>query len=384
MLKVGILTMCAATLMAQGPKLEQEGPYWVRTLDGVAGSTHLTNLHVSTNERVVLRGSAGDQVTYRLTERVRANSEAEARRLLDTGVPRVQTYNNLVLSVSRAASARVLTELQVNVPRGVNSVLLETHLGDIDASDLDGDLQALTTGGTIHCDRIRGSFFGTTQGGEIHAGKVGGVVRCTNGAGSIVVDSVGGDANLQTAGGEIAVHDAGGALSLSTAGGNIRVDRAASSVEAHTGEGVIEVGQAGGLVIADTRAGSIQVGSARGVRCESARGPVRVRTLSGPLSIAAMGSILAELMAGARLNEGSLVAGAGGDVTVRIPSNFPLSVIASNQAAADARIWSDFPGVPSRILGLALEPGVMGMINGGGPLLRINVAGGNVYLQRLK
>jgi DUF4097 and DUF4098 domain-containing protein YvlB len=181
------------------------------------------------------------------------------------------------------------------------------------------------------------------------------------------------------------VKEAGGPLLLTNVSGNIEVDRAASTVEAHTGEGVIEVNQAGGEVIADTRGGSIQIGSARGARCESAAGAIRVKNASGPLNVQTMmGSILAELIAGARI-EDSLLSASSGDVTVLIPSRLSLSVMARNDSGANPRIQSDFSEVRAKSFGFSRPPMVAeGQINGGGPVLRINVEAGVIYLKKLK
>jgi DUF4097 and DUF4098 domain-containing protein YvlB len=167
------------------------------------------------------------------------------------------------------------------------------------------------------------------------------------------------------------------------------VDRAGSSVEAHTAEGVIEIAQSNGMVFADTHDGSIQIGSARGVRCQSGAGPVRVKTSSGPLQVqTALGSILAELFAGAHLEDSSLVAGAG-DITVLIPSNVALSVVARNDSGANPRIVSDFSELRVRSIAparpaVALPMVYQGSINGGGPLLTLNTAGGIIYVKKSK
>jgi hypothetical protein len=380
-----LIPLLAAVLLGQDVRLVREGPYWARTESGSVGVPRTPVLRVSTRGRLTLRGSAGEEIAYRVVERVRARSKNDARRLLGTiAVVASVRHGVTTLRIVPAPSASEVA-LEIDVPPRLAAVEADTRLGDIEAYDLDCNLRADTTAGQIRCDRIRGGVEGNTGGGEIHLGKIDGPVRCVSAAGSIVVDSVGGEANCHTAGGEIVVHQAGGPLRLSTEGGNIQVDRAASSVEAHTAEGVIEVLQAGGVVLADTRSGSIQIGSARGVRCESAAGAIRVKTSSGPLRIStAMGNILAQLLAGARLDDSSLVAGAG-DVTVLIPSNLALSVRARNESGGNPRIVSDFPEVRARSLGFIQPPLVAeGAINGGGPRLRIDASGGTIYLRRLK
>lgn len=386
MLKCALLPALAATLLSQDAQFGRAGDYFVHTVDGTAALMPQARLHVMTRGHVILRGYNGTQMTFRLTERVKARSEADARRMF--GSVRTSTISRpsmTTLEVTPASAPNVIIELEIKMPRRVMMANLATRLGDIEAYDLEGSLHAETTGGLIRCDRIHGAVSGRTGGGEIRMGKIGGAVQLLNGAGSIFLDSAGAEANCQTAGGQIVVREAAGPLVLSTEGGNIQVDKAASTVQAHTGEGVIEIFQAGGAVFADTRGGSIQVGSARGVKCESAAGAIRVKTSSSPLRVqTAMGSILAELLAGAQLEESSLIASAG-DITVLIPSNLALSVLARNDTGGNPRIVSDFAEVQPRRVGPMRPPTVAeGAINGGGPVMRINVAGGTIYLRRLK
>lgn len=382
-----ILTgLIAATLLAQDVQMRQDGPYWVQTTNEVAGIPQGKILRVTTRGHVILRGSMGEQVTYKFEERVRARTRVEAHRLFGSLTTSVSSRNGMMgLVIAPLTHESVLTQLELGVPKRIAGVILETQIGDVEAYDLDCNLQAVTQAGQIRCDRIRGNFEGHTGGGEIHLGKIGGSVRCLDGAGSIVVDNAGSDANCQTAGGEIVVHDAAGPLILATEGGNIQVDRAGSTVDAHTAEGVIDISQAGGMVVADTRGGSIQVGSAHGVKCESAAGSIRVKTWSGPLRVStAMGAIMAEVLAGAHIEDASLVAGSG-DITVILPSNLALSVRARNDTGGNPRIVSDFSEIRAKSVGFTRPPLVYeGSINGGGPLMTISTAGGIIYVRKLK
>jgi hypothetical protein len=380
----------AIALSAQdSEELTREGPFYVRTM----GATVIARvpgrippqLRIISRGNVVLRGSKGDQIVYKFVQRAKARSDADAKRLfrpvLITAVPMMAMTT---LTVIPSAGDLVSNDLEVQVPRGVAISFVQAQDGTVEAYDLDGSVQMVAWCG-IRGDRVRGNVEGRTGGGEIRLGKIGGSVDCISGGGSIFIDSVGGSAKCKTAGGEIVVREAGGPLLLTNVSGNIEVDHAASTVEAHTGEGLIEVNQAGGEVIADTRGGSIQIGSARGARCESAAGAIRVKNASGPLNVqTAMGGILAELIAGSRL-EDSLLAASSGDITVLIPSRLSLSVMARNDSGANPRIQSDFSEVPVRSFGFSHPPTVAeGQINGGGPVLRINVASGIIYLRKLK
>ena len=98
----------------------------------------------------------------------------------------------------------------------------------------------------------------------------------------------------------------------------------------------------------------------------------------------AMGSILAELLAGAHVEDSSLVAGSG-DITVLIPSNLALSVLARNDSGGNPRIISDFSELRAKSAAMRRPPLVFeGSINGGGPLMTLNTSGGIIYVRKLK
>jgi len=181
------------------------------------------------------------------------------------------------------------------------------------------------------------------------------------------------------------VKEAGAPIFLGNDAGNITVDKAAASVEAHAASGLIQIREAGGIVTADSRGGSIQVGSARGIKAESGQGTVRVREAAGPMTVStALGNILAEIAAGARLQDSLLAAGSG-DITVLIPYNFQVSVMVTNEMGVYPRVMSEFPEVRQTGLGFVRAPVVAeGAINGGGPMLHVNAGTGVVYLRRVR
>jgi hypothetical protein len=370
----------AGSLLSQDGFKKIGSNHWERITSGAFEHPVRPKISVKAPGHVIVQGGSGSQITYKLRQRVRARTEAEARKLLG-GFTQSILPETMVLTFRYNPDPD--SELVIQVPRNVAVADLQATRGDIEAYDMDGNISARTNGGMIRCDRIKGSLFGHTGGGEIRVGRISGSAQLFNGAGSIMIDSVGGTASCRTVGGEITVREGIGAMDLSTEGGNIVVDRAGGNVEAHSGEGLIEIGQANGFVLADTRGGSIQVGSARGVKCDSAQGAVRVKTASGPLRVnTAVGSILAELLPGTRIQDALLAAGTG-DVTVLIPSNLSLSVLARNEAGGQSRIVNEFPTV--HIFGVSRPPQrAEGSINGGGPVLRINVADGTIFLRRLK
>jgi hypothetical protein len=331
-------------------------------------------LELFTRGNVVVKGSDDGTLQVHLKQRVRANSIEEAARFLGP-VGRIGPFvalgNVMRLELNPAAGARVLTDLEITVPRQLGLLWVNNLAGGVEVYDLDGNVQADTGGGPIAMDRIRGSVRSHTGLGEMKLGTIGGSLQCSSGGGSITLESAQGEVNCVTGGGDVGVKFAGGALMVSTEGGNIRVEKAGSTVRARSVAGVIDVGQARGAVFADTRGGS-----------------VRVKGGAGPMSLSTMmGNILAELMGGGRLTDSTLQAESG-DITVMIPAGLGLDVRARNESGAAPRIISDFPEIRVRSVGFQSPAGPgttgQGTINGGGPVLDLSTNGGTIFLRRVK
>ena len=383
----GLSVTPVMTAQSESP-ITREGSYWIRTFTGSISARAMERFRLDTVGSVALRGNIQGRAVYTLKARVKARDARDAEALLGQFDVRTKTQGQWTY-MTVAPSGRISEgpELTVTVPRGLRQVLVETRGGDVQASNLDGEIEARSAGGQINVDGIKGRCELRTGGGDIQVGAVGGSVRCYSGGGIIRVQSAGGESWFETAGGEIFIHQADGPVHAATAGGNIRIDRALGAVFARTAAGLIQVQQADGAVTAESYGGAIQVNAANGVRCDSAGGPIRLRNVGGPLRAStAAGSILAELLSGNRIEDSTLSTNAG-DITVFIASNLPLTVAARNESiGALGRIISDFPEIQAKSLS---QPGTSpvvaeGALNGGGPILRINVVGGTIYLRRQK
>jgi hypothetical protein len=390
-LRGALLLITGGAMPAQDFAVVRDGPNsWSHTVEGSVSVEPQGRLEVEARGRIVVRGEAVDRIKYKLVQRVHAANEAAARSLFGSGSLTPAVVGRVTrIDVLQNSSRYVGNRLEITVPRNLTVVTVESQFGGgVEAYDLDGRVNALTpSGGQIHVDRIGGTVLARAGSGDLYFGRVGEIEECFTGAGTIFVENVlGGVKNCRTGGGDLVVKQAGAPVVLENEGGNISVERAAASVEAHAISGMIQIGQAGGPVTADTRGGSIQVGAAPGVRAESAQGTVRLRGPSGPMDVStAVGSIFAELMAGAQLRDSTLAA-ASGDITVFIPSNFPVSVMVLNDRGGYPQWMSDFREVRATALPFARTPGVVaqGAINGGGPVLRINAGTGVVYLRRVR
>jgi hypothetical protein len=367
--------------------ISREGGYWVRTIHGMVAARSLERLRVETTGNVALQGAASETAVFVLKVRVKAQDAREAESLFRQLRVRSGSEGDwayLTIRPRRPISGGL--ELTMTVPRSLRQTRIETRGGDVQASDLDGDLETRSGGGQITVDAIRGRAELRTTGGDIQVGSVAGPVRCLSGGGVIRVENAGAECWLETAGGEILVHQSGGPLHAATAGGNIQVLHSSGTVFARTAGGLIQVQQAEGAVTAESSGGAIQVNAANGVSCESASGAIRLRHVGGALHASAnAGSILAELLSGSPLADSTLSANAG-DVTVVIPSNLPVTIKARNDSGGTGRIVSDFSQL--RLQATAVSgagPALAeGALNGGGPVLNISVMDGTIYVRRQK
>ena len=384
-LALGAAAVVSAAL-AQTPRtLTRESGFWVQNAVGSLSAENAVRLRVTTAGNVVVRGGASKQVVYTLKRRIRARSAAEAAALARACEVVGSNRSGLVqIAVRFPVSGTESADLSITVPRALRQAWIESLGGNVQAFDIDGDVETRTAAGKIQVDRVEESV-ARTGGGDITLGKIAGPVKCYSGGGNIRVERAGGESVIQTAGGEVFVHEVLGPIHISTGGGNIKIGRSAAAVFAHTEGGLIQIDQAAGIVSAENSAGTIQVNAASGgVQCQSSGGAIHLHNVNGTLRAATTaGSIVAELLAGHKM-EDSLLRTDTGDITVFIPSNVAVRVVARNESAGSGRIISDFPEIRMQTVS-AMGPALAeGVLNGGGPVLQLNVSAGTIYVRRLK
>jgi hypothetical protein len=382
--RVSICVLCglaaaAISLAGDPPQVRREGQYWILTNSGALSIPAGVPVRVVTRGSVTVRGHASNQVVWRLTSRVKAQSGQEAERMLkNVRLSAARQQDGIYLTVSAGGMAA----LELQAPRGIPDLAAGTAGGALEITDMDGAVSASTGGGRVKLERIGGSVAVRTGGGDVSLGRIGGSARCLTGGGAIQAKSMGGDAVFETGGGEIQVDDAGGVVRAFTAGGGIRVNNAHGMVFANTAGGPIDVRYASGTVEAKNAAGPIRVASAGGVRLETADGPINLSGVWGSLRASTRaGNIFAQLLAGKPIAESWLTTGSG-DITVLIPSNLGVRIQARNEAADTVRrIISEFPGLAVQLAGSSVI--AQGEINGGGPVLWITGNGGTIFIKRL-
>jgi DUF4097 and DUF4098 domain-containing protein YvlB len=385
-----LLATLTAPLWAQDTKLTRSGNDWVEVVRGSLPS--LRNLKVSTDfGAVTIRGGSPQGITYTVRKRLGSNSESYARHQFDLFAVRAyQKADFAILEGECTGAEKISVDITVNVPRDLAFAKVETRGGSVEVANIAGRVEAETAGGGMRINDIGGSVHAQTSGGSIEVGNVGGDSKLETAGGSINIRSAQGKIHAETAGGSIEVGSAAQSAYLSTAGGSIRVKKCDGELRASTAGGSVEIGDVGGGAILETSGGNIRLASSKGVvRATTSGGCIRLTGLThGVTGKTAAGSIYAEFTAGKSDFSESYLETSVGDVIVYLPSDLPVTVRASINAAMGHKMITDFPEVKVTQEGgewaAAREIYGQGAINGGGPLLKIGTTAGNIELRREK
>jgi hypothetical protein len=386
---VALLTVAPLAPAQTTSPVERQGGFWVQTVEGElpAGS----EVTVTSTGRITVRGQQQfRQVRYRMVKKLKAGNEREAQRLLDQAALRAQRQGaRVVLELDELQCRRCAfgAEMDLQVPRETQRAEVDTRGGTLEILGLTGSVTAETAGGAIRIDDIGGEVRAATAGGSIQLGRIGGRVTSETAGGSIRLDNAGASADLRTSGGGIEAHQVHGDLRAETAGGNILAEKIAGSLIAATSGGSIRVGEVTGLVDAETAGGSITVDSApQGVRAETAGGGIELNNVAGRvIATSAAGPIHAYFVAGRPLGD-SLLETTAGTILVLLPANVAVRVDAViDFAGGSDRFRSDFETITVQRNEEGFGPGRVvaeGVINGGGPLLRIRNTNGRIEIQK--
>ena len=155
--------------------ITREGRYWVRTINGVATGLPMQRCRLDTIGNVVLQGDNSNQAAYKLKVRVQARNAREAAFLLRQFEVKTRIQGDWMrLTVMPPKNIAEAPELSMTVPRTLLRMWIETRAGNVQASDLDGELEARSAGGQINVEGIKGRCQLRTGGGDILVGTNGG------------------------------------------------------------------------------------------------------------------------------------------------------------------------------------------------------------------
>lgn len=288
---------------------------------------------------------------------------------------------------------RLWVNFEVSVPRNYN-LDVSTQGGNIETQDIDGRANLVTAGGNITAGKAGGSEAAgarlETQGGHITVQDVNGELRAITAGGHIHAANVKGDAVLRSGGGHIRVGNISGTVQLETGGGNIAVQRAGSNVSVTTGGGQIDFGEAVGSIRARTGGGGIRILRLTGpTQLDTGGGSIYLTQVHGAVRAQTGGGTITAWFAGdgkpGKLKGASQLESGAGDIVVYLPRELAVTIEAIIESGGDHHIEAD-PSLPMKITrsgSAGSERGVRGecALNGGGEVLRLKTAAGNIRLK---
>jgi DUF4097 and DUF4098 domain-containing protein YvlB len=380
-----------ASIKRQEP--ERRGNFWEQRID--------CSLPVRAGGRLVVRADAGsvtvnpgaaERLECQVRVRAQTSNEATARRYFEAYELSVRPLEGGGAYVSGRTpregprSIQAGAEFQIAIPERFN-VDVETKGGAINVQKLDGELVAVTAGGSIRTGDVSGVTRVETAGGSIHLGNIGSRLEARTAGGGIRVGDVKGDAALETSGGEIAAGEIAGTMQAETAGGDIVLRGSGGPLQARTAGGQILIGESGGSVRAVTAGGSIRLLGSRGrMEIKTAGGSIDLWQIRSAVdAVTAAGRILAQIDPADKTFSACEFKNASGDVLVYVPPDLPLTIDAAIDAAAGHDIVTDFPLQIQREKDSFVQRTLRGHgdLNGGGEVLRIRTVSGNIEIRKL-
>lgn len=374
---------------AQESRIYREGSNWERQITGNLAAVR--NLHVKVDSGAVhVEGAGQSGISYNIRNQSFAPSEEKARREFDQY--KISAYVSgdtawIVGEWQGGRSHKFSGDFRIGVPQNVELVKIETEGGNLDASHLQGRLEATSGGGTIRIGDVGGQSLAETGGGSIEARSVGGDLSLRTGGGSIRVDSARGKLSAESGGGSITVTSCAQGAALETGGGNISVERCGGRLKASTGGGSIELGDISGPAEIETGGGSIRLSSATGaVRAETGGGSIELNGVPSAHAETAAGGIVAKFVSGSQRTDSVLETSAG-DITIYLAPNLNVTVRASIELANGHSIRSDFSEIHVNRESNESWPGprtitAEGTLNGGGPLVKVRTVTGDITIRR--
>jgi len=388
---VPIVVIAALPLVAQQSRVYRDGSTWVEEITGSIPAAR--NLRVQTEAGTVrVQGGQQGQINYIIRKRAYTSSEEAARQQFEAfKVNAAKRADTAWMEGDwQGHSARKFSaEFSLQVPRETELVRLETSGGALTVTNISGRVEAQSGGGGIKLDEISGPVTAQTGGDNITVGNVGGDLTLDTGGGNIVIGNAKGKVVARTGGGNVLIASGLQNVLVETGGGNIDVKKCNGEVKASTGGGSIDMGEISGPAKIETGGGSIRVAGAKGfVRVESGAGSIDLRKLTGGARVdTGGGGISAQFVGGSPFEDSSLQT-AGGDITVYLPANLPVTVYAAVELANGHKIdASDFPGLKVASEGGEWGPQRVtaeGTLNGGGHMLKVRTNSGNIYIRRAR
>jgi DUF4097 and DUF4098 domain-containing protein YvlB len=376
-----VLPVCA-----QQSRIYRDGNSWVEEITGTMPTAR--EMHVTTDlGSVQVQGNA-PRVSYVIRKRSYAGSEKDARKQFEQfRISAVKAGDSDALEgkAGKKTLARFGAEFIVQVPRELSLVKVQTRSGSLAFSSIAATIVATTGAGLIKLDDLAGPVKIASGGGNVEAGNLGSDLTLTSGAADVRVANVGGLTQVNLGGGRVYIGSSR-ASTIQTGAGSIQVQKCQGDLHVVSGGGNLYLGDIDGAVDAKTEGGSVRVSSASGpVQVSTGGGSVALFRLSRGAQVeTGAGPITVEFIGNHGFTD-SFLHTAAGDVAVCLAGNLPVTVHATSDMAAGNGITSEFPGLNITKQGGQWSPRSMsaeGVINGGGPALRIRTTIGQIAFRK--
>jgi hypothetical protein len=340
---------------------------------------------VSDLGNIVIHTQASGKCSYHVHLEADASQKNAQQLLKNFAVSARRTLNGVHLKgqTAQGAAGRLWVTFELSIPQNFH-VEAVTGGGNIEMDDIKGRVDLSTAGGNITAGNIDGSVRLETNGGHITVRNVSGDLVSNTGGGHITTGTIAGNASLRTSGGHIRVASIGGAAHLFTGGGNVTLEHSGGELFAETSGGQIEVGEATGLVQARTGGGGIRVVRVSGPSdLHTVGGSIYLTQVDGAVNAStAAGGITAWFVMPPKSRGNCELQSSDGDIVVYLPRQLPVTIDAQIQMADEDRVIVD-PAFPIKVSYDDSSNGLRtiraeGSLNGGGEVLRLRAVKGNI------
>ena len=383
-----VLSLLASLAVAQEARVSREGGTWAQEITGSLASVRNLRVKVDMGS-VVVRGGQQQGINYVVHTRFGNSSEQDARRQFDQFKVTAYVKGDTAWIVGDWQGGHrprhFSGEFNINVPREIALVKLETEGGNVDTSGIAGRVEAESGGGGIKLDDIGGGVSAETGGGSIDVGTISGDLGLHTGGGSIMIRHANGKVIAETGGGSVRIDSGSQEAVVETGGGSIEIRQCAGKVKVSTGGGSVDLSDIGGPAQIETGGGSIRLTSAKGhVQAETGGGGIELYGVPSAGAETGAGGITVKLVKTGGEQRVSDLETAAGDITLYVASDVAINLRASVDMGNGHRITSDFPEIHISSEGDQWSKSLTadGALNGGGPLVKVHTSSGDICIRK--
>jgi len=239
---------------------------FIRNVEASAGGKLIVDVDFGSIE---VASGADDKVGLEAFRKIDFGDEAKEKEFLANAPITVSKDGNVVTIRARGKNTvrwnfhhqEMDAKYTIRIPKKFETGL-RTDGGQINVSDIIGNLKANTSGGRTTFARLEGTLDAETSGGAID------------------VQDCNGPISVETSGGRIKVTEGKGSLSAHTSGGGIEVRNFSGDTEVRTNGGGLDLEKIAGKLVGKTSGGAIKA-SMR----EPVLGDVKLTTSAGSIDL---------------------------------------------------------------------------------------------------